>query len=163
MISRDRVCELLSYDPVTGIFTRLKSRVNWTGQQAGKTDSHGARQILLDGKVYSAHRLAWLVMTGSWPDGDIDHKDRNPSNNSWSNLRQATRSQNMQNTGLRLNSTTGIKGITRAKWKKSQRWRAKVSCGGDSHVAHFRCFGQAIKYAAKMRAELHGDFANYGV
>lgn len=162
MISRDRVCELLSYDPLTGVFIRLKSRANWVGKQAGKIESNGARQILLDGKVYFAHRLAWLVMTGAWPERDIDHKDGNPDNNAWLNLRLATRSQNMSNQRLKSTNSTGFKGISRVIWKGSPRWRTTVSHEHVRYVSHFKCLGHAIKHVRETRGNLHGQFVNHG-
>jgi hypothetical protein len=162
MISKARVCELVSYDPATGVFTRLKSRANWIGKPAGKLVTNGARQILLDGQTYLAHRLAWLVMTGEWPQGEIDHKDCNPANNAWDNLRLATRAQNMQNIRV-FRGVTGVKGLSHVNWKGRHRWRVTVSAQGERVFSHFVCFGQAMKHAAKLRAELHGEFANNGL
>jgi hypothetical protein len=162
-LSKARACELVSYDAESGIFIRLKSRKNWVGKQAGKTDSQGHRQILLDGTVYQAHRVAWLIMTGMWPSMEIDHKDGNPANNSWANLRLATRVQNLRNKGCDSDSKTGIKGVCLVMWKKSTRWRVSVSGDDGRRVSHFKCFGQAVKHAKRLRAELHHDFVNHGI
>jgi len=163
MISRDRVLELVSYDPDTGVFIRIKSRVRWVGLPAGKLDSQGHRQILLDRHVYSAHRLAWLVVTGSWPSQEIDHKDGNRANNAWANLRLATRVQNTRNKGCMVTSKTGVKGICKVNWKGSPRWRVSVNSDTGRHVSHFKCFGQAVARAVQLRNEFHGEFVNHGI
>ena len=91
---------VLDYDPKTGLFHwRIdrggrKARI---GALAGSFDATGYIQIMIDGKNYKAHRLAWLYVTGNWPIGDIDHLNGERANNRWSNLREATKSINQQN------------------------------------------------------------------
>jgi hypothetical protein len=87
---------LFSYDPDTGLFTRLVTTGSRSqaGEIAGSKDSQGYWQISINHRVHRAHRLAWLYMMGEWPDAEIDHRDLNRSNNRWSNLRPATRAQN---------------------------------------------------------------------
>jgi len=96
-------------------------------------------------------------MTGKFPFGEIDHVDGNRSNNSWSNLRRATRSQNAANTKKNTN-TSGRKGVS---WdKQTQKWRAKIQ-------HHYRsvCLGRydALDKAATAYAEaakkIFGEYA----
>lgn len=98
IITAQEVRRLLSYDPMTGIFTwaiptgdRVKA-----GQKAGRVN-HGYISIKVNKREYGAHRLAWLYVHGAWPNGDIDHINRDKSDNRIANLRQATRAQNLQN------------------------------------------------------------------
>lgn len=93
--------ELLHYNPETGVFTWARSvgQRARIGRVAGSKVPSGYIKISVSKRVYSAHRLAWLYMTGSWPENEIDHVDNNPSNNAFSNLRAATKSQNAQNRG----------------------------------------------------------------
>lgn len=62
-----------------------------------------------------------LAIAGEWPTGDIDHKDTNRSNNRWDNLRPATRSQNLSNSGAKPFNPIGLKGVSvfRDKWQSS--------------------------------------------
>lgn len=43
------------------------------GDVAGCVDKDGYIQIRLKGKMYPAHRLAWLYVYGEWPQDEIDH------------------------------------------------------------------------------------------
>lgn len=57
----------------------------------------GYYQGRLKGKYYKAHRVVFLLYHGTWPVGDIDHKDGNRLNNSPLNLRDVDKSINSQN------------------------------------------------------------------
>jgi hypothetical protein len=95
----------------------------YAGKPAGR-NRRGYIDISIDGHRYLGHRLAWLYMTGAWPEKEIDHINCNPSDNSWRNLRQATRRQNMCNTRARA----AYKGVT---WSiKSRKWQAGIKTGG---------------------------------
>lgn len=95
----ERVKEVLDYDPETGIFIRKVSRFNpqKVGKPAGCKNPRGYVFIYVGGESFAASRLAYLIMTGKWPQGHMDHVNRNPSDNRWSNLREATVYQNMAN------------------------------------------------------------------
>jgi hypothetical protein len=111
-LTQERLKELLSYDPLTGVFLwRGGQKKTVSGQVAGTVDKDGYIIICADQKLYRAHRLAWLWMTGEWPKGQIDHEDLDKRNNRFSNLRDATKSQNMRNLKCRSTSTTGLKGV----------------------------------------------------
>ena len=99
ILTQERLKELLHYEPETGIFTRLKRTSNRIkiGDVAGGLNGGGYIQIRLFGKLQQAHRLAWLYMTGSMPEHEIDHKNSDKSDNCWSNLRDVTHQQNSHN------------------------------------------------------------------
>lgn len=107
----------VSYDPETGVFTRIKQSSNsLAGTQLGSRHSCGYVVISLNRKNRFAHRLAWLYVYGEWPAGQIDHINGCRSDNRLSNLRLATQSENNQNQ-RRPNSknTTGFLGVSRHK------------------------------------------------
>ncbi len=116
----------LAYDPATGEFRWLETSGGEVkvGPIAGKTNKKGYRVIGLGGRTFYAHRLAWLYVTGKWPGVLVDHKDGNPSNNAWVNLRAATRAQNNSN---RI-ATPGKSGVTGVYWhEQRQKWVARAS------------------------------------
>ena len=95
---------ILNYEPMTGIFRWKIIKTGWRGSiiacpgdRAGHAKRDGYWGVVIDGKHLLAHRVAWLWMTGNWPEMAIDHIDRNKGNNRWSNLREATPSQNSLN------------------------------------------------------------------
>ena len=53
--------------------------------------------LTINGKMYRAHRVIWLWMTGKWPENDIDHEDRDATNNRWNNLGDKTKADNNRN------------------------------------------------------------------
>ena len=54
------------------------------------------------------------MMTGEWPSDEVDHRDCNRSNDSWSNLRLADSSQNKCNMRTRKDNALGLKGVAKA-------------------------------------------------
>lgn len=122
MITAERLREVLHYDPETGVFTcRINRRRARTGDIAGTLTKKGYVQIAIDGSLYLGHRLAWLYMTGEWPELDCDHEDTNKSNNRWSNLREATPTQNNANCRTRSHNVSGLKGVRYDK-RRSRWW-----------------------------------------
>lgn len=114
LLTQEKLKEILHYEPETGLWTWLVSNSNRVkiGSIAGNYNKViKYHQIRIFGKLYYGHILAWLYMTGVWPENEIDHKDTNPSNNKWLNLREATSSQQKWNAGKRKNNTSGYKGV----------------------------------------------------
>lgn len=60
---------------------------------AGAKETRGYRQIRIDGILFMAHRLVWLMIRNEWPLDDIDHINRNRDDNRIENLRVATHPQ----------------------------------------------------------------------
>lgn len=128
-LTRDRLLELLTYDPVTGLF-RWKVAMNNSiaiGDVAGWTHHSGYMVIGIDGEEHAAHRLAFLFQEGRWPVGTVDHHDLDPSNNRWKNLREASHARNCANRRLRRDSSTGFKGV----YRRGCRFRAKIKVDGQ--------------------------------
>ena len=96
MLTANRLRKVLSYAPATGIF-RWKVSASTrapVGTIAGAKNGRGYRQIRIDGRPYSASRLAWLHMTGKWPNSEISYLNGKPSDTRWANLREAASSPN---------------------------------------------------------------------
>jgi HNH endonuclease len=109
MLTAEELRALLDYDPETGLFTRrTNTGTAKVGDRAGYLTGdirHKIVAISVGNKSFKAHRLAWLHHYGKWPNGGIDHVDRDPTNNAISNLREATQLQNMANLGPCSGST----------------------------------------------------------
>jgi hypothetical protein len=150
-LTQEYLKSILHYDPETGIFTRLvkRNRRFLVGSIAGSPSSAGYSYIYIDGKHYVASRLAWFYMTGNWPLKEIDHKNRNPSNDKFGNLREATRSQNLMN--------REVKGVH--YHKKKGRWIAAIAINRKrTYLGSFSSQEEAhVAYMARAR-ELHGEF-----
>jgi hypothetical protein len=158
-ITRARLRELLRYDPTTGEF-RWRKRVNRSihpGDVAGTPCHDRYRKITIEGRTYRAHHLAWLYMTGRWCSRVIDHRDGDPSNNRWNNLRRATVSQSNANRRIQRNNKCGFKGVAR---EGSGRWRAYIQKNGRKHPLGSFATPEAAHaaYVAAAR-RLHGEFA----
>ncbi|WP_312416681.1 HNH endonuclease signature motif containing protein [Shinella sp.] len=162
--TRAEVCELLDYDPLTGIF-RWKISTNSRGKRIQPGDEAGTLkdgyiQIKVFGRVYRAQHLAWLIMTGEWPpvDIDVDHENRNRAYNAWRNLRLATRSQNNMNMGLRSDNKSGQKGVGRRK--DTGRWYARVTVDRKIILlGHFDTFDEAAAARKAAEQRYFGEFS----
>ena len=155
VVTQDRLKELLHYDPETGVFTWLVSRGRVVaGEIAGGLDSWGYWRIKIDGNPYQAHRLAFLCMTGKWPEGEIDHENTIKTANNWENLRPASRSQNEVNKPAK--GSVGLKGV------RFQHGKFVASIGVDHKRLHLGTYVTAEEaHAAYVKAatEHYGEFA----
>ena len=131
VLTVDRLRELLNYDPDTGVFTwRVARKKCSVGAIAGCL-SGGYIAVMVEGRYYRCHRLAWCHFYGVWPEREIDHINLVKSDNRISNLREVSSSQNKQNKPKQANNTSGFKGVS---WhKRDSRWQAKIMLNGKLH------------------------------
>lgn len=130
-LTQKRLLQLLDFDQETGTFTwkAPTSRRVRAGDVAGcKHKRDGRIYIGIDGRLYKAHRLAWLYVHGVWPPSGIDHKDGDPSHNWMSNLRPADQAANMQN--LRKPHSDNRSGFLGVQQRCNGRFSANISCRG---------------------------------
>jgi hypothetical protein len=157
------VRERLSYDPETGFFVWLPFAANtrgfnakMIGKRAGSLDANGYRVIGLMGKLPKAHRLAWLVVTGHFPSGHIDHINGVPDDNRIENLREASHADNMRNRGVRRDSAVKVKGVYHA----GNRFYARAKIYGRSvHIGTFKTLEDAAAAYDAFALQNHGAFA----
>lgn len=154
-ISHDEFRSRISYDPSSGKFHWIKARrSHLVGSEAGYKNGAGYIVITFDGTAYLGHRLAWFYVHGVWP-REIDHIDRNRTNNRLSNLRDCTRTQNQLNRAPR--GALRVKGITRAKgWG----FQAQISDGNRTrYIGAFKTIEAAHQAYMEEARRIHGDFA----
>lgn len=162
-LSAEYVRERLAYDPDTGALTWLHNpsmpsawNGRWAGKQAGAVDGTGTRKISIDAKAYLAHRIAWLHSYGSWPAEQIDHINRDRSDNRLINLRAATCAENLRNTQVRRDSSTGAKGV----FVSGARYYARCR-NADGKLVYLGTY-PTIEAAKAVRDEFaareHGEF-----
>lgn len=157
---------LFDYDEATGELTwKVDFGTRRRGDKVGGKSTYKRRpgdcgrtylHAKLGGKSYRVQNLIWTMKTGRFPCGEVDHKDRNPQNNRFENLRDASRSDNQANTSLYQNNKSGIRGVH----KNGLYWRAMISKGGvNRHLGYF-VYREQAEHAWRMAAsEAHGEFA----
>jgi hypothetical protein len=159
MLELDVLKALLEYDPLTGSFIWLQQVSNRikVGSLAGNFDKDGYRTIQLCGTKYRAGRLAYFYMTGRWPVHEIDHIDGDRTNESWSNLREVTRCENIANSDRQV-GTSGLRGV---KWDPNASvWRARIAYRGRrEYVGAYATKEEAYKAYLEAADAIHGEFA----
>jgi hypothetical protein len=109
-MTQDELKEQFNYDPETGLFTRIKSKGGRPiGEVAGCLRSNGYLYLMVNFKSVSCHRAAFLFMIGEFPKGQVDHVNRDKTDNRWANLRDVSQSENERNKSPR--SSTGVRGV----------------------------------------------------
>lgn len=157
MLTQARLKELLHYDPETGIFTWIVARSgHLAGAVAGSKTQHGYIRITVEYKEQLAHRLAWLYMTGEFPNGKVDHKNTVGTDNRWGNLRLATTQQNAFNQAMKAGNKAGYKGVCKSSSKK---WKASIKVSGKSeHIGTFSSPELAAEAYRVRAAQVQGEF-----
>jgi len=140
---------------MTGAFVWINPTSNRVkaGALAGSLTNHGYFTIRIDGTAYQAHRLAWLYMTGEWPEHEIDHIDGNRLNNSWRNLRDVPRRINAQNMrSAKKTSKSGLLGVV----PYGGRWIARITANRkEKHLGIFDTTEAAQAAYLSAKRELH--------
>ena len=161
MITEENLRSVLRYDPETGAMTwvqcQRKSKAwnaQWAGKPAGCVLNIGYVQIQIDGVRYSAHRLAFLYMTGRFPDRWVDHINGIRSDNRWSNLRPATPGENLQNMKVDKRNKSGWRGVS---WAKSMnKWQASIQVNRTpKHLGYFETAEDAGEAYLREQSRLH--------
>lgn len=162
-ITQERLKELLDYDPETGVFVwkvRIGNRDS-IGHVAGGIGGKGYPCIGIYGGQYRSHRLAFLWMTGELPTNEIDHINRERTDNRWKNLRAVTHKGNSRNMPMKSVNTSGITGVS---WfKRDSTWRARIKV--DYESIHLGLFDSLLDAAAARKSAEHryGFHANHGI
>lgn len=154
MIDAARARELFDYDPETGVF-RWRKR---NGAVAGSIEACGYRVIRVDGQLYKAHRIAWVMTAGAIPAGfQIDHINRIKADNRLSNLRLATPAQNNANCSHRKGRVLP-KGVHFDDAKK--KFRVILTVGGTQRsFGRYATLAEAVEVRALVADLYHGEFA----
>ena len=109
--------------------------------------------ISIDGRKHLAHRLAWLYVNGYCPPGDIDHINGDRAANRISNLRLATRSENLQNQSkAQKHNKTGLLGVSHRRGK----FRAQIRVDGKKmHIGTFPTPEEAHTAYLEAKRQFH--------
>lgn len=142
ILTQEYLKEALHYDPETGIFTWKVRPVSHFKSARGHAVFHSKNYKNAPGRIsrrgyheigfgkerYRSHRLAWLYMTGEWPEADIDHINHNRIDNRWCNLRAVDRHANNCNRGMSEYNTSGFTGVSYNK--QTGHWEAYIGFKG---------------------------------
>lgn len=156
----------LHYDPETGHWTWKEHRggsAPQAGHRAGSVKQDGYRKLMLDRRHYQEHMLAWFYMTGEWPpEGmEVEHRNRDRSDNRWCNLRLAEKWQNSGNTAVRPGNKLQVKGVR--YHEKDGKYHARMTVRGEKmHLGSYDTLEQA-QAAYELADYLYrGEFASHG-
>lgn len=157
--------EILTYCGSTGVLRWNMSDIKtekWNSRYSGSIalnsiEPTGYLRGTIDGSQYKSHLIAWAIYYGKYPEGEIDHINGDKSDNRIVNLREATRSQNQINIGLRKSNTSGYKG---ASWKKRNgKWQAQIQINGKTKYLGLHDTAEKAHEAYTLASlKYHGKF-----
>lgn len=162
----DQLRDALDYNPETGALTwkwrcgvHLRANNMYAGKVAGHRNATGYISIRVHDILMPAHRAAWAIQHGSWPDGEIDHVNRERADNRICNLRVATRSENSRNVPRHNDSSSPYKGVS---WDKAKGlWQAGIGHEGKRKaLGRFKTAEEARDAYQNAARQLYGEFAS---
>ena len=147
---------LLLYEPETGV---LRWRVTRGGRRAGTVAGSVTRfgyvQLGIGKRFAFAHKVAWAIHHGEWPEAQIDHINRIKTDNRIANLRSLTPAENAQNQSL--SSDRGRAKMLGVSWKsRPGRWVAQIRIAGKQvHLGYFDSAEKAAAAYAAAKRRVH--------
>lgn len=160
-LTAEYVRSILAYEPNTGAFSWLIPKRGRRKTVGSFNKVIGYHMIGIDGRIYYAHRIAYLWMVGVWPPDLVDHKERDKIDNRWKLIRPATNSQNSANAIVSCRNKLGIKGVVQHVLPKGGvRYRAYIAVGKKSKYlgSHRTPEAAAAAYMVAAKAAF-GEFA----
>jgi hypothetical protein len=155
MAKIERIREVFYYYPEVGVLTWAvapSTRVK-VGQVAGTARPDGGRQVRLDGKLLLVHRVAWALIHGEWPEGEIDHINGDRADNRLENLRCVDRRTNCENKRkAQKNNRLGALGVGPHNSGYCARLR---TFGKDYYLGHFDSVEAAALAYVEAKRRLH--------
>lgn len=157
-LSQESLKSVLHYDKETGVFKwKVNIRRVKSGSVAG-TNHYGKRiMIVINGKSYYAHRLAWLYVYGYWPENEIDHINGNGLDNRIINLRDVASVTNRRNIQKpRKHNKLGVQGVRYRKDKN--KYEARITVNGLSKgLGYFSSIEEAADEYNRAKEKYHDD------
>ena len=159
MLTQEQANRLFHYLDGQLIRISLIGKKAKIGEIAGHVGKRGYKYLSVYKRKYYVHRVIWLMHYGTFPKA-IDHIDGNRLNNRIENLRECSNSENLCNSKIKSNNTSGFKGI---HWfKPKQKWRARLSLNKkEYHVGYFDEKEDAINAILEARLKIHKEFARH--
>lgn len=152
----DEARALFTYDPLSGELRWAQKRGGpiSVGDLAGSIDGNGHRTVSCQGKTYPSTHIIWAIVHGRWPTAQIDHRNRQRSDDRLDNLREATTFQNASNRSFK----TGTKGVS--YHRGSGKFHARIVSKNRLHfLGSFDDEEAAARAYDAAAKELHGEFA----
>lgn len=156
-VTADDVRAVLDYDPATGFFRWIArpGRRCIIGADA-RVIQKGRNTVIIKGTRFQASNVAWLLSYGEWPDGEVDHRDRNKLNDAIDNLRLGTTMKNMMNMGKTKRNKSGHKGVSAHRDGGFTAW-----IRADGYKYYLGIFAEVGHAAAAYRIAAAGMHAEY--
>jgi hypothetical protein len=146
----------LAYDAATGVLTWVRPRRStFIGKPAGCVSHSGYVTVCLGRTPVPAHRIAWLLHYGEWPQYDIDHINGNRADNRIGNLRDVPRRINRENMRSAMpGSRSGLLGV---RWHARDRlWYAAITVRGRRTIlGYFKDASEAHQRYVEAKRQLH--------
>lgn len=181
-ISVDKLKELLRYEPETGRLFWLPRGIEWfhdvphrsasgicttwnkryanTEAFTSKGGAGGHKMGAVLGVHVTAHRVAWAIHYGIWPEGWIDHINGDPTDNRIANLRIVNAQGNARNCARSRRNKSGVTGVC---WTPGMaKWHAQIyHAGANRHLGWFDDFAEAVRARADAEKQF-GYHPNHG-
>ena len=122
----------VSYSPKTGVICRNSKPCSNT------TNGRGYKIMSINNKSVTQHRVAWYLAYGFWPE-QIDHINRDKTDNRLHNLRACTRSTNAFNRDARADNTSGHRGVHFNTY--AGKWQAMF---GSQYLGRYPTLEEAV-------------------
>lgn len=171
-ITPELLRQLMRYEPESGklfwlnrsgsIVPDLRERNSWNARYAGKevgaVNGKGYLTLEILRSSQKAHRVAWAIYYGEWPNGLIDHINGDRTDNRILNLRVVTIGESAKNRGLQKNNPSGYSGIC----PRGSNWRVTLGVNGKRiNIGTFDNLQEAVLHRKLAEIE-YGFHFNHG-